>query len=123
MAVGFHGSIQFLINCASDLEVSLSAVERMDGRVRVGAAAGSFADPRVWRQVSRPLLAALHRGEARRPSLATDVRRRLVEQFRDDVALLETLLGRSFQDWLGDSGRGTYAVRTSLAPSEREASQ
>ena len=40
-------------------------------------------------------------------------RRELVEYFRDDVALLESLLGRSFQDWLGEVGLGTYAVRSS----------
>ena len=91
--------------------------------VRAGAAVGGYLPPRVWRQAQRPLLAALHRGHPHRPTLPVPIRRELVDRFRDDVALLETLLGRSFQDWLGDSGRGTYAVRRSLAPSEREASQ
>ncbi|WP_375474507.1 sulfotransferase [uncultured Jatrophihabitans sp.] len=91
--------------------------------VRAGAAVGSFLPPDAWRQASRPLLAALHRGDAHRPKLDVGVRRELVAQFTDDVALLERLLDRSFQDWLGDSGRGTYAVRKSLAPSERDASQ
>ena len=91
--------------------------------VRGGAVAGSFAPPTAWRRVSRPLLAALHRGGHARPALDTAVRRELVGRLADDIALLERLTGRSFQDWLGDSGRGTYAVRSALAPSEREASQ
>jgi hypothetical protein len=91
--------------------------------VRAGAALGGYAPPKAWRQAQRPLLAALHRGSPHRPALAVDVRRALVARFVDDVALLESLLGRDFQDWLGDSGRGTYAVRSSLAPSERDASQ
>jgi hypothetical protein len=91
--------------------------------VRGGAALGSYVDPRVWRQVSRPLLALLQRGGRHRPKLDVGVRRELVARFADDIALLEGLLDREFQDWLGDSGRGTYAVRRSLAPSDREASQ
>jgi hypothetical protein len=91
--------------------------------VRAGAAAGAFAPPQVWRQVSRPLLAALHRGSRHRPALDLSVRRELVDRFRPDVARLEDVLGLSFQDWLGDTGRGTYAVRKALAPSERDASQ
>jgi sulfotransferase family protein len=91
--------------------------------IRGGAALGSVVPPRVWRQAQRPLLAALHRGAVHRPKLDVAVRRELVDRFRDDVAVLERMLGRSFQDWLGDSGRGTYAVRKSLAPSERDDSQ
>ncbi len=91
--------------------------------VRGGAALGRHVDPRAWRQAQRPLLAILQRGAAHRPSLPVDVRRELVGRVRDDVGLLEDLLGRSFQDWLGDSGRGTFAVRSSLAPSQRDASQ
>jgi hypothetical protein len=91
--------------------------------VRAGAAVGGYLPAQWWRVAQRPLLAALHRGHPHRPPLPVQTRRELVTGFREDVALLETLLGRSFQDWLGDSGRGTYAVRKSLAPSEREASQ
>ena len=43
--------------------------------------------------------------------------------YAEDVALLEELLGTSFQDWLSDSGRGMYAVRRSLEPSNLDASQ
>ncbi|WP_375501696.1 sulfotransferase [uncultured Jatrophihabitans sp.] len=91
--------------------------------VRGGASLGRHVDPRVWRQAQRPLLAALQRGPSQRPKLDVAVRRELVARVRDDVALLEDVLGRSFQDWLGDAGRGTFAVRSSLAPSERDASQ
>ena len=91
--------------------------------VRGGASLGRHVHPRVWREAQRPLLGVLQRGESHRPRLEVDVRRELVSRVRDDVDLLEDLLGRSFQDWLGDSGRGTFAVRSSLAPSERDASQ
>jgi hypothetical protein len=91
--------------------------------MRGGAAVGGYVPPQIWRQAQRPLLAALHRGSGHRPALPVEVRRELVAQYAEDVALLEQLLQRDFQDWLGDSGRGTYAVRRSLAPSEREPSQ
>ncbi|WP_375490124.1 sulfotransferase [uncultured Jatrophihabitans sp.] len=91
--------------------------------VRGGAAVGGYLPPQAWRFAERPLRAVLRRGNAHRPSLDPAVRRELVTHFVDDVALLEHLLGRSFQDWLGESGRGTFAVRRSLAPSERDASQ
>ena len=91
--------------------------------VRGGAAIGGYLPPRVWRTAERPLRAALRHGDAHRPALDPQVRSELVARFVDDVALLEQLLGRSFQDWLGDSGRGTFAVRRSLAPSDRDASQ
>ncbi len=91
--------------------------------VRGGAALGGFGPPQLWRAAQRPLLAALHRGSRHRPSLPVHVRRELVASFADDIALLQRLQGQSFADWLGERGRGTYAVRKSLAPSEREASQ
>jgi hypothetical protein len=81
--------------------------------VRGGAALGSYAPPKVWRQAQRPLLAALHRGGQHRPHLDVAVRRQLVDRLADDVAGLEQTLGISFQDWLGDKGRGTYLVRKS----------
>ena len=91
--------------------------------VRGGAAVGSLIPPRFWRAAQRPLLTALHRGQAHRPRLHPDVRRQLVPRIREDVQLLESLLGRDFQAWLSDSDRGTYAVRRSFAPSALEASQ
>ena len=91
--------------------------------IRAGALLGSYLPPELWRHGQRPLVAALRRQRAHRPSLPVEHRRELVDHFREDIGVLETLLGRSFQDWLGDSGRGTYAVRSSWAPSAREASQ
>lgn len=81
--------------------------------IRAGAALGAYAPPQVWRQASRPLLAALHRGGHRRPSMGVEVRRELVRCYEQDVALLGEVLGESFADWLGDQGRGTYAERRS----------
>jgi hypothetical protein len=91
--------------------------------IRGGADLGSRLPHQVWRQARRPLTAALHRGGEHRPELSVETRRRLVEYFTDDVALLEAQTGESFQDWLSDKGRGTYSVRSSLAPSVRDASQ
>lgn len=93
------------------------------GSIRAGARVGAHARPTLWRQAQRPLVAALQRGKRHRPNLSVGDRRLLVPKFAEDVALLEQLLGESFQDWLGDTGRGTYAVRKSLAPSGRDASQ
>jgi len=84
------------------------AVARM---VRAGAAAASRVPPQVWRQASRPLLAALHSGGAVRPSLDPDVRLSLVASFADDISRLEAVTGQSFQDWLHHEGRGSYTER------------
>jgi hypothetical protein len=65
----------------------------------------------------------LKRGNSPRPRVTVEERRELVEYFREDVALLEQMLGRSFEDWLSDQVRGTYAERKSWAPSSRVASQ
>ncbi len=83
------------------------------GTIRAGAALGSHLPPQLWRRVERSLVATLRRRHAQRPRLADDARRELVEHFRTDVAELQDLLGREFQDWLSESGRGTYAVRRS----------
>lgn len=81
--------------------------------IRAGAALGSLAPPQAWRRVSKPIVRALRRDTPHRPHLETTQRRELVEYFREDVAVLERLLGRPFHDWVSDSGRGTYAVRRS----------
>lgn len=81
--------------------------------IRAGAALGAYAPPDLWRRASRPLVSKLRRSDANRPRLAPEHRRQLVEYFRDDIALLESLLGESFQDWLTETDRGTYAVRKS----------
>jgi hypothetical protein len=91
--------------------------------VRTGAVAGSYADPRLWRAAERRLVRYLKRGNSPRPRVTVEERRELVEYFREDVALLEQMLGRSFEDWLSDQVRGTYAERKSWAPSSRVASQ
>jgi hypothetical protein len=81
--------------------------------IRGGAVLGSFVPPKIWRQAQRPLVSALKREKTHRPTLPVDYRRELVEHFREDIARLESLLGRSYPDWLSDAGRGTYAVRSS----------
>lgn len=81
--------------------------------IRAGAAVGSLLPPQLWRRAQRPLVGTLRRDRTHRPHLEVGQRRRLVEHFRADIDLLEQLLGRSFQDWLSDAGRGTYAVRRS----------
>jgi hypothetical protein len=81
--------------------------------IRGGAVAGARTHPRLWRVAQRPLLAGLQRGAQPRPRLDPAVRTELVEQFRDDVALLGRLLGTDYSDWLSADGRGTYTVRRS----------
>lgn len=81
--------------------------------VRLGAAAGAHAPPQVWRQVQRPLLAALQRGSAPRARLTPEAREELLPLFADDVRLLSELLGEDYTDWLTPEGRGTYTVRRS----------
>ncbi|MGY1639072.1 sulfotransferase [Geodermatophilus sp. SYSU D00742] len=81
--------------------------------VRAGAALGAYAPPQVWRQVSRPLLAALHAGRAPRPEMPVEVRREVLGPLLDDIALLEHLTGESFADWKGDTGRGDFRSRSS----------
>lgn len=81
--------------------------------IRAGAAVGSLAPPQLWRRAQKPIVRTLRRDMSHRPHLQTEHRRELVEYFREDVALLERLFDRPLQDWLSDSGRGTYAVRRS----------
>jgi hypothetical protein len=80
-----------------------------------GATLGAYAPPRLWRQVSRPLLAALHAGRAPRPPLPVEVRREVLEPLLPDITLLEELTGESFADWKGDTGRGDFRSRTAPA--------
>ena len=79
--------------------------------IRTGAAAGAFAPPQVWRRVEAPLRSALHRGGGRRPPLTIDQRRAALAGFVDDIALLEDVMGQSFNDWRGDAGRGEFSQR------------
>jgi hypothetical protein len=80
---------------------------------RAGAALGAYAPPQVWRQASRPLVAALHAGRAPRPQMPVEVRREVLGPLLEDIALLEELTGESFADWKGDTGRGDFRSRSS----------
>lgn len=86
---------------------------RVLGRaVRAGAAAGSLVPPQVWRTASRPLLSALqHGGRERRPALTPDQRSAVLDGCRDDIAVLESVLGQSFDDWRSNVGRGSFKER------------
>lgn len=79
--------------------------------VRAGAVAGASVRPQAWRQASRPLLAALHSGGANRPVLDPELRLSLVASFVDDIAVLESVTGESYQDWLHHEGRGSFTDR------------
>jgi hypothetical protein len=79
---------------------------------RTGAAAGALVPPRVWRQASRPLLAALHTLKVPRSPLPVDVRREVLSTLLPDIELLEELTGESFADWKGDTGRGDFRSRS-----------
>jgi len=80
--------------------------------VRAGAAAGAHAPPQLWRRASRPLVAALqHGGPGRRPRLQPEQREALLADCLPDIALLEEVLGESFQDWRSTTGRGSFVER------------
>ena len=79
---------------------------------RAGAALGATVPPQVWRQASRPLIAALHAGRTPRPTLPVEVRREVLAPLLPDIELLEELTGESFGDWKGDTGRGDFRTRT-----------
>ena len=84
--------------------------------MRAGAALGAHAPPQVWRKASIPLLWALHRNGTGRPELAVEARRRLLDYFVDDVALLEKITGESFSDWLADRSHGELSTQRRLDP-------
>jgi Sulfotransferase family len=84
--------------------------------IRAGAAAGAYAPPRMWRAASGPLLSLLQRGGTARPRLTVAERRTVLAPLVDDIHHLGQLLGRPFDDWLGDEGAGEFlARRTGLA--------
>jgi len=81
--------------------------------VRLGAAAGAYAPPQVWRRASRPLTRALQAGGPdRRPRLTPAQRGELLDGCTDDIGLLEEVLGQSFDDWRSVEGRGSFTERT-----------
>lgn len=79
--------------------------------VRAGAVAGAHLPPQVWRQAQRPLLAALHQGGGRRPSLPVEQRKTLLPYYEQDNALLGKLTGIDFSDWMNEQGRGAFTER------------
>jgi hypothetical protein len=57
-------------------------------------------------------VAALQRGgHEQRPQLSSDQRRVLLDPCLDDIALLESVLGESFEDWRSARGRGSFKER------------
>src|SRR4051794_27344157 len=79
--------------------------------VGAGAALAALSPPAVWRQASRPLIAALHARRAPRPPLPVDVRREVLAPLLTDIELLEEVTGETFPDWRADVGRGDYRSR------------
>lgn len=80
--------------------------------IRAGSAAGSHLRPDVWRQAAKPFYKALQSGQpGRRPRLSPGIRAELVQDYRDDVRLLEDLLGEPYTDWLSVSDRGSFRER------------
>ena len=83
--------------------------------VRLGAWAGQYPPPQVWRAVEAPLRAALRRSRVPRPELTVPQRRSLQRHFVEDVELLGDLTGRDFRDWLGETGRGAFTSRRAVS--------
>lgn len=83
------------------------------GRLLAGGAwLGQYAPPQVWRQASRPLLAARRLGGPQhRPDLAPDQRQELIGDFEADIALLSEVLAEDFTDWRSATGRGSFTQR------------
>ncbi|HYP44828.1 MAG TPA: hypothetical protein VEQ66_06490 [Propionibacteriaceae bacterium] len=89
------------------------------GSLRAGAAAGSLAPPQVWRRASRPLVAALQHGRTQpRPRLGAPQREALLDGCLDDIALLESVLSESFDDWRSTQGRGSFAERAAASSAQ-----
>lgn len=80
--------------------------------IRAGAVAGNYFRPQVWRRASKPLVSALQLGGPRqRPKLGIEQRSALLGDCADDIAILEQVLGESFDDWRSAAGRGSFAER------------
>jgi hypothetical protein len=79
--------------------------------VRAGAVVGQLFPPQAWRVAQRPLLRALQHTDAARPQLSPEQRREAVAAYADDIGVLERLTADSYQDWLGDRGRGSFLDR------------
>ena len=82
--------------------------------IRAGAAVGQFLPPEVWRRVSRPLIAQLHKkGDPARPKLTKSQRHALLEPHLPDITLLEEVTGESFEDRKGYRDGGSFESRRS----------
>jgi hypothetical protein len=80
--------------------------------IRGGALAGQFAPPEVWRKVSAPIIAQLHRGgDPSRPRLTPEQRNALLEPHLPDIELLEQVTGESYADWKVYRDGGTFESR------------
>jgi hypothetical protein len=80
--------------------------------IRVGAAAGKHFPPQVWRSLSRPLIARLHKGgDPARPRLTPQQRDALLAPHLPDIELLEQVTGESFDDWKGYRDGGSFESR------------
>jgi hypothetical protein len=80
--------------------------------IRAGAAAGKHFPPHVWRSVSRPLIAQLHKGgDPARPRLTPAQRDALLAPHLPDIELLEKVTGESFEDWKGYRDGGSFESR------------
>ena len=80
--------------------------------IRAGATVGQFLPPEVWRKVSKPLVAQLHRnGDSARPKLTPEQRGALLEPHLPDIELLERVTGESFEDWKGYRDGGSFESR------------
>jgi Sulfotransferase family len=82
--------------------------------VRTGAAVGQFLPPRAWRVASKPLVGQLHqRGNPERPRLSPEQGEILRAPFLDDIDLLETITGESFDDWRTHREGSSFHTRQS----------
>jgi hypothetical protein len=82
--------------------------------VRTGAAVGQFLPPRAWRVASKPLVGQLHqRGNPERPRLTPEQGEILRAPFLDDIDLLETITGESFDDWRTHREGSSFHTRQS----------
>jgi len=84
--------------------------------IRAGATVGQFLPPEVWRRISGPLIAQLHKnGATARPSLTPEQRTTLLEPHLPDIELLERVTGESFADWKGYREGRSFESRRSAA--------
>jgi hypothetical protein len=87
--------------------------------LRSGGRFGQHFPVGTRRSASRPLLSLLHRSRQgyhngsglRRPRLTPDQRASLLPSFADDIRLLESVSGETYDDWLTDHHLTTEAIR------------